>query len=323
MNCFRISLAALLCFSGFAASGILADEKADLEKEVKKLQGAWTIVSSEAGGKKLPADDLKGLIVTFEGDKHTVKNGDKVIQVGTQKIDPFKSPKTIDVTMIEGASKGAVMLGMYEFDGDTLKVCFDPAGKKRPTEFKSPPGSDNFVNVHKRVKKASTPEANLYTPQPEHELLKRFEGEWRFERLAAAAEGSTPGKLGAGEIKAEMIGGFFVVCKWSGNVYGSDYSAVQTLGYDIDKKAYSGLWIDNAMSYQWQLHGSWEADRKELVIAASGPGPTGGICSFRERYQFKSADSITVVAEVLQKEKWITFMTTQLTRNEKTPKTGR
>jgi hypothetical protein len=76
------------------------------------------------------------------------------------------------------------------------------------------------------------------------------------------------------------------------------------------------------MSYQWRLHGSWEADRKELVISASGPGPTGGICKFRERYQFKSADSITVVAEMSQKEKWVTFMTTQLTRKEKMPKTG-
>jgi hypothetical protein len=55
--------------------------------------------------------------------------------------------------MTEGPSKGAVMLGIYEFEGDTLKVCFDPTGKKRPTEFKSEPGSGNFVNVHKRVKK--------------------------------------------------------------------------------------------------------------------------------------------------------------------------
>ena len=45
------------------------------------------------------------------------------------------------------------MLGIYEIDGDTLKAYFDPQGKKRPTEFKSAPGSANVVNVHKRVKK--------------------------------------------------------------------------------------------------------------------------------------------------------------------------
>ena len=152
----RISLAALFCAIGFAASGgsgTLADEKADLEKEVRKFQGAWTFESSETGGAKLPVGELKALILTFEGLKHTVKKGDDVIQVGTQKLDPSKSPKTIDVTIADGPNKGTVMLGIYEIDGDTLKVCFDPQGKKRPTEFKSAPGSENFVNVHKRVKK--------------------------------------------------------------------------------------------------------------------------------------------------------------------------
>jgi uncharacterized protein (TIGR03067 family) len=152
----RIAFVTLLCAVGFAASGgsgTLADDKADLEKEVRKFQGTWTFESSETGGKELPAGELKGLVLTFEGDKHTVKKGDEVIQVGTQKLDPSKSPKTIDVTMAEGPNKGTVMLGIYEIDGDTLKVCFDPQGKKRPTEFKSSPDSENFVNVHKRVKK--------------------------------------------------------------------------------------------------------------------------------------------------------------------------
>lgn len=110
-------------------------------------------MSSEAGGKALPADALKDLVVVFDGDKHTVTRGSEVIQVGRQTLDPSRSPKAIDVTMTEGPSKGTVMLGIYEFDGDTLKVCFDAEGKKRPAEFTSPPGSPTFVNVHKRVKK--------------------------------------------------------------------------------------------------------------------------------------------------------------------------
>ena len=152
----RISVVALFCAVGFAASGgsgTLADDKADLEKEVRKFQGAWKFESSETGGKELPASELAGLILTFEGDKHTVKKGNEMVQVGTQKLDPSKSPKAIDVTLTEGVNKGAVMLGIYEINGDTLKVCFDAAGKKRPTEFKSAPGSETFVNVHKRVKK--------------------------------------------------------------------------------------------------------------------------------------------------------------------------
>ena len=147
----RFCVVALICTVGLAAC-TLGDDKADVEKETKKFQGTWTIESSVADGQALPAEQLKGLVVIFEGDKHTVKNGDEVVQVGTQKIDPSKSPKAIDVTMTEGPSKGAVMLGIYEFDGDTMKACFDPSGKKRPTEFKSGPGSQTLV-VHKRAKK--------------------------------------------------------------------------------------------------------------------------------------------------------------------------
>lgn len=156
MNRFRLSLAALFCAVGFAASGIAgaqADDKADVEKELKKFQGTWTLESSTTGGTEIPADQLKGFIVTFEGNKHTLKQGDEVIQVGTQKLDPSKSPKTIDMTLTEGPNKGALMLGIYEIDGDTLKACFDPQGKKRPTEFKSAPGSAHFLNIHKRIKK--------------------------------------------------------------------------------------------------------------------------------------------------------------------------
>ena len=152
----RIGLVTLLCtllLTTSAGMGARADDKEDVEKEIKKFQGVWTFESVVTGGKEEPAGDLKGFILIFERDKHTVKKGDDVIQVGTQKIDPSKSPKTIDVTMTEGPSKGAVMLGIYEIDGDTLKVCFDPQGKMRPKEFKSAPGSDTFLVVHKRLKK--------------------------------------------------------------------------------------------------------------------------------------------------------------------------
>jgi uncharacterized protein (TIGR03067 family) len=152
----RIALVTLFCTLVLTApggTGARADDKADVEKELKKFQGTWTFASVEAGGKEAPADDFKGMTVTFEGDRYTVKKGDEVIQAGTQKLDPSQSPKAIDVKVAEGLNKGALMLGIYEISGDTLKVCFDPEGKRRPTEFKSASGSQTFVAVHRRVKK--------------------------------------------------------------------------------------------------------------------------------------------------------------------------
>jgi uncharacterized protein (TIGR03067 family) len=168
----RIAFVTLLCILGltaFVTTGTRAGDKADVEKELKKFQGTWTFESVQAGGKEDAAAEFKGFMVTFTGDRYTVKKGDEVIQVGVQKLDPSKSPKAVDVMVTEGLNKGAVMLGIYEIGSDTLKVCFDSEGKKRPAEFKSAAGSQTFVNVHKRVMKP----APVKEPELRSELLGR------------------------------------------------------------------------------------------------------------------------------------------------------
>jgi hypothetical protein len=162
--------------------------------------------------------------------------------------------------------------------------------------------------------KAPREKPTLDAIQPEHKLLERFAGDWQFEKLSAVDEGSKPENLGTGTISAELVGGFFVVSRWSGKVFGADYKAVQSLGYDIEQRKYTGDWIDTTMSYRWELRGTVDEKSKELAITASGPSPTGGTCSFRERYQFHSADSITIIGEMQLGEKWVHFLTTRLTR---------
>lgn len=150
----RIALGTLLCtlVLTMAAGSSRADDKADVEKELKMFQGTWTFESVEAGGKTVLSDGFKDMTVTFDGDKYAVKNGNDVVESATLKLGPSKAPKAFDVTVTEGPKKGATMLCIYEISGDTLKVCFDPEGKKRPTEFKTGSGPEILV-VHKRVKK--------------------------------------------------------------------------------------------------------------------------------------------------------------------------
>ncbi len=164
----RIALVTLLCTLGgliaFGSTGLTAwaeekkddkkDAKAEVEKELKKFQGAWTFESVEVGGKKLPIEQFEGMTIHFDGEKAAVKKDGETLESSTQKLDPSKSPKTIDATVASGEHKGEVVLCIYEIDGDTLKVCFDPEGKKRPTEFKTTAESGTqILAVHKRVKK--------------------------------------------------------------------------------------------------------------------------------------------------------------------------
>jgi hypothetical protein len=164
------------------------------------------------------------------------------------------------------------------------------------------------------VSMASAQEARLDVPQPEHGLLERLAGEWSFERRSVPADGSKPEVLGEGTISAEMVGPFFVVSRWAGNVYGWDYHAIQSLGYDIERTAYTGQWIDSFMSYTWELIGQVDDESQELILATSGPAPAGGTVAFRERYRFDSPGSITIVGEMQQGEHWVPFTSTRLTR---------
>jgi uncharacterized protein (TIGR03067 family) len=104
-------------------------------------------------GKERPPEELKGMTITFTGDKWAVRQGDKVVQAGTHKFDPSKKPAQVDAMVTEGEGKGGTMIGIYEFKGDTMRVCFDLKGKDRPTSFTAKEGQ--FSATVQREKKKS------------------------------------------------------------------------------------------------------------------------------------------------------------------------
>jgi len=166
------------------------------------------------------------------------------------------------------------------------------------------------------VAPVSGQDETLVTPQPAHKFLERLAGQWQFERQSVPDRGAEPASLGSGTVSAEMVGDFFVVSRWSGKLYDMEYKAVQSLGFDVAKKEYSGTWIDSFMNYRWELSGTVDQDNGELTLATSGPGPTGGTMKFRERYQFHSEDSITIIGQMHRGEQWISLSTTHLTRKK-------
>ena len=70
------------------------------------------------------------------------------------KLDPSKSPKEIDITLLEkfGGKDGFRMTGIYKLDGDTLTVCRTVSPDyERPKEFKVAEG--HVLIVFKRAEK--------------------------------------------------------------------------------------------------------------------------------------------------------------------------
>jgi len=120
-------------------------------EELKKLEGTYVMVSSEAKGDNLPETTIKNAKLTFEGNKHTVKVGENTF-IGTQKVDTTKKPKEIDMTDTEGPFKGKTLLGIYKLENGEYTACFAPPGKERPKEFTTKSGTGEFIHVWKKQK---------------------------------------------------------------------------------------------------------------------------------------------------------------------------
>lgn len=117
------------------------------------LAGTWLPATAEINGKPFPDEVRKSMkLVIHNDDKYTVTVGDKVDQ-GTVKLNSVAKPPEMDITGTEGPNKGKTILAIYERDGDTLRVCYDLSGKKRPTEFKSQEGTYHFLVNYKQEKK--------------------------------------------------------------------------------------------------------------------------------------------------------------------------
>ena len=72
-------------------------------------------------------------------------------EAGTFTLDPSRKPKGIDVTPEDGKP----ILGIYQIDGDTHKVCLAEPGRERPTEFTTQPESGRSLYVMRRAKPAA------------------------------------------------------------------------------------------------------------------------------------------------------------------------
>ena len=155
-------------------------------------------------------------------------------------------------------------------------------------------------------------------PEKEHELLQQFVGQWDSESEASMGPGQ-PAMKCKGSMKSRMIGGFWIVSDMTGDMAGTTMTAVQTIGYDSEKKKYVGTWVDSMMNYLWKYEGTVDETGKILTLEAEGPNfmSAGKLTKFRDAYEFKSADNIVATSSMLTDDgKWVVFMTGKLTRRK-------
>lgn len=132
----------------FVAAG---DRDEALRKDLAALQGTWQPVSVTVNGEALDKERLKDDSMVIRKNTFVLRSGAGSTG-GTFLIDPTKNPKTIDTETLIGEAKGAKSVGIYQLEGDTLRVCYTTAPNPRPTDFSAGKDSKRALVVYKRGK---------------------------------------------------------------------------------------------------------------------------------------------------------------------------
>jgi len=136
---------------GIALTAVLPLFAADSVNDTKAVQGSWKPVTAELGGEAMPEAVVKSISLKLDNGKYEVFVGDRPDR-GTYTIDAASKPKSMTITGTEGPNHGKTFPAIYELKGDTLRICYDLSGAKRPTEFKSLVGTKLYLVTYNRKK---------------------------------------------------------------------------------------------------------------------------------------------------------------------------
>lgn len=153
-------------------------------------------------------------------------------------------------------------------------------------------------------------------PQPtsQHEWLRKFTGSWSVESKVWMEPGKDP-MVCTGSEEAEMLGGFWVVGRGSGGTAEMPMEWLISFGYDPQKEAYVGRWIDSMTSQAWDYTGSLDDSGKVLKLSTQGFCPLEGkICEFRTTVEFKTDDLRVITDEKKTDDGWVTAVVSTYTR---------
>jgi len=150
MNAMTLILASLLLAPAEVScpDNVVPETAADLAR----MQGDWMVATIKSNGLQQPQDEAESLFRTVKDNTYVISRYSREFARGVFKLDATQTPRTIDSTPANSPD-GTALLGIYEFDGDKLRVCNAPPGKPRPKDFVARIGSQHTVTLWERERK--------------------------------------------------------------------------------------------------------------------------------------------------------------------------
>ena len=126
----------------------IANEETSVRKE---LVGTWRGYAVEGAGEKPNQGPVKLELTITETEISAIKDGKQDMGAGAYHLDLGQSPAWLEGNRTRGAGPKGPYLGIFKFDGDTLKWCVANPHYPRPTEFRTVKGQ--FLLILKRAEK--------------------------------------------------------------------------------------------------------------------------------------------------------------------------
>ena len=127
------------------------------------------------------------------------------------------------------------------------------------------------------------------TPGPEHQTLKKHEGEWIAK--IKSGEGESRGALTA---KMEC-GGLWLVTDFRGEFGGQPFQGRGMDSYDPGKKKYVSVWVDSMSTRPMLFEGDFDKEKKTLTMIGEGTGPDGQPMKFKSVTKFPDDDHQSII----------------------------
>ncbi len=137
--------------------------------------------------------------------------------------------------------------------------------------------------------------AQLPTPSPEHELLKKDLGTWAATvKMWMGADGKTDPSVEPSVSKGEevnrMLGEFWVISNFTGEFGGMAFEGHSVSGYDSKTKKFVGNWTDSMTPAPMHMQGTYDPKTQTLTSTTTGVGMDGEATKGKSLMVYKDAD---------------------------------
>lgn len=106
-------------------------------------------------------------------------------------------------------------------------------------------------------------------PTPAHKAMAREVGTWDASVRVWMTPDAPPETSAASET-CKMLGGFWLVTEFNGDMGGIPFTGRSQMGYDADSGEYFATWIDSMAPAMYRTRGKYDVATHTLTLAGEG-----------------------------------------------------